>query len=332
MAIPTFTSVTPNIGPAGGLNAVTIVGSGFQLPPTTPAVGTVDPKPPTVAVEFDGFAAMQVDVIDAATLRVVAPAFQRTSEDAVVNPIPKVAITVRNIDANGDLIPGETVTATAAYQFQRSKIRPPASTEEQQVYRQVIREVTEIFRRQLLANTHIGTNIDFGDRGEITIKQAHLPSITLTGPRISEDMESRHHWADYLEQQSGDTFERYWPAFLANFEFSAVLASNRHRELYGMAQGFLELCMRNPFIRVPITHGDTNGPHHEFPLHLLTPPAIDIQDANSNLIIAIATFEVRWVPFRLDEPVYSDKWIEEGALESGQIGAASPRPPVPFAD
>jgi len=320
MAIPTFSAVTPNAGPAGGRNVVTITGTNFQLPPATPISGVVGVKPPTVSVEFDGYPAPKVDVLSTTTLRVLAPAFHRSGEDALVNPIPKVTITIRNIDGDGNQIGGEVVSGTAAYQYQRSKIRPPASTEEQQVYRQVIREVVHVFQRQLLANTAIGTSLDFGDRGEIIIKQADLPSITLTGPRITEDMQSRHHWADlYRQAADADTYEEYWPAFLANFEFSAILASNRHRELYGLTQGFIELCARNPFIRIPIIYGDTSGDHYEFPLHLVSPPAIDIQDANSDLIVAIATFEVRWIPFRLDEPGNYDGIVDEVVIERESV-------------
>jgi hypothetical protein len=336
MAIPTFSSISPAVGPSGGRNVVFITGSNFQLPAAVPTTGVPVPATvPTVAVEFDGVAAERVDVLGATSLRVIAPAYRRSRDDAAADPLPKVGVTVRNIDSNGDTIPGETVTAALAYQYERVKLRPPASSESQQIFRQVAREVIELFQRQIVPNVAGGTGVDFGDRGEIIIKPAVLPNVTLVGPRIIEDMVNRHHWADFFEQLvDGDpeTYERFLPSSVDTYEYDYILASNSRREMLAMVQGVREMFKRTPFVRIPITFGDLNGPQFKFPFHLVSPPNVDLQDPNSNLVTGIGSFEVRWVPFRLDEAVDSEKRIEEAYLESEQTGSSTPRTPIQILD
>jgi hypothetical protein len=337
VAIPTITSVSPAAGPAGGRNIVTITGTGFQLPFAVATSGDPVPQPPSVRVRIDGIPALQTAVESATRIRVLMPAYGRTGEDAALDPLPEVAIEIANLTTGGAVIGAELVTAAGAYRYERVKVRPPAATEETQIFQQVIREVVNLWTRQLVPNVAIGTNVDFGDRGEIIVKQARLPNVTLVGPRITEDLESRHWWGDYAQRSLGgdpEQFELRYPGWLATFEFDALLASDKRMELYGMAQGAVELFMRTPFVRIPIVFGDLTGPQHDFPLHLTAGPSIELQDPNSNLVVATCTFEVKRVPFRLTEAVERGHETETGFLQAQQTPGATveevPIWPVPI--
>jgi hypothetical protein len=248
MAVPTFTSITPTTGSAGGRNLTTIIGTNFRLP-TDPGFLNTVASPPSVKVEIDGVEATRVDVLSATELRVLMPPYRREDADAAAVPLPKVDVLVRNVDDSGVLIPGEEVTSSNAYTYRRSNIRAPDATTANQTWRQVIREVVMSFQRQLLPNTAIFTNVDYGDDGAIVVKDAVLPSITLVGPRPREDLANRHHWNDFEEvgdDGSPETFERFWPSTVSIFEFDVLIASDNPAQMYGLQQGTIELSSEPP--------------------------------------------------------------------------------------
>lgn len=308
MAVPTFSSVTPTTGPAGGRNVLEITGTNFRVSPTNGL---------TVAVTVDGITAL-AEARSATLLHVVAPAFERPNSAALVDPLPTVDIVITNLDDDGDPIVGETVTAAAAYTYERFPLRPPASSLEGEVYHRIIRKVLETFGSQLHPNIAIGTNVDYGDTGALVIKAAQVPQIILTGPRIEEDFENRHHWADFFEiNEGGGPPERIvsrWPGFVATLGFEAILATNNQRELWVMMQGLAAMFMRTPYLYVPANPAFPNLDRKRFPFVLTEPPRADIQEGESNLFVAIATFEVRWVPFRLDDNVRVEAEVTEPSL------------------
>jgi hypothetical protein len=245
-----------------------------------------------------------------------------------------VEVVVTNLDANGDPIPTESVVTKRAYEYQRSPIHAPRDTKANQIWRQVIREVAMVFQRQVVPNVALGTSVDFGDRGQIIIKEAELPNAVLVGPRISEDFDNRHHWNNFIDEDIGGSpkqFETKWPGWVGTIEFDVVLATNKRRELYAMMQGLIEMFQRTPFLLIPVTLGDLNGPQHEFPFHLTSPPLTDLQDPNSDLSTAVSTFQVRQVPFRLDEPVALNDEVLLGQLETHHVTGTTVEV-VPFAD
>lgn len=299
MAVPVFTSISPATGTAGGRNLVTITGSNFRLSSIISD---------SVKVEFDGIDALRVDVISETELQVMTPPYRGEDSAAKANPLATVAIKITNLDDDGNPIGGEDVTVNSAYRYTRSPVRPPRATRENQTFRQIVYEVIWTFQRQVVPNVAIGTSVDYGNLGEAFIREAKFPNVTLLGPRFEEDMESRHLWAD-LEEVDGELF---WPGFVNTIEFDVVLGSNRRSEMYGMIQGLHSMFIRTPYLEVPININSPNDGYHKFPFMLTAGPGASIQEANSDVIMAPATLQVKRVPFRLDDPVEALYEILEG--------------------
>jgi hypothetical protein len=257
------------------------------------------------------------------------PAYRGEGSNAYANPLPAIDIRIYNIDDDGDSISGETVTETGAYKYQRSPIRLPRATQQNQTFRQIIYEVMWAFQRQLVPNVGIGTSVDYGDSGQVTIKEAKLPSVTLIGPRISEDLDNRHRWHEIQEISDAS----YWPAWVGTFEFDAVLASDSKSEMYGMTQGLHAMFIRTPYLKTVITPGSPNDGEYKFPFVLTNPPIVTISAPNSDLVQAAASFQVRWIPFLLDQPVGTAQEVLEGYLEVfGNIDLTGDSETVLFAD
>jgi hypothetical protein len=323
MAVPTFTSVSPTTGSAGGRNMVTITGTNFRVP------GDVED---VVKVEFDGIELTRVDIMSATELRVVVPAFTGIGTAASADPLAAVDIVITNLDDNGVAIVGENVTESDAYTYTRTPIRDPNATQVNQIYRQIIYEMLRTFQRQLLTNVAIGTDVDYGSLGEIVPLTAKVPAISIIGPRIGENMETRHMWADF-DEGTGQPADVYWPNYVANFEFDFVLATDKKREVFGMSQGLIDLFLRTPYLRVPSTVDDYTSTMHRFPFALITAPSTTISKPNSNLISAPGVFEIRDIPYRLDDNIDITYEVLEGNLLFNQLGTSEANEEtVTFAD
>jgi hypothetical protein len=309
MAIPTFTSITPIYGPSGGGSLVTIIGTNFRVPATPEE---------SVRVTFDGIYAVRTDVISTTQLNVKVPHSHKKGKELQVDNFAAIDIVITNLDSSGVPIPGETVTASKAYTYRRSPSRLPRATEEHQVYKQVINETLWAFQRQITPNVAIGTSIDFGEHGQATTLEAKLPGITLIGPRIQEDMINRHRWADFEEiviVGNPDKYEQFRNAFVTTFEFDAIIATNKRREMYAMIQAVIELFLRTPYLKVPITPSSPNAGYYNFPFVLMDPPDVAITEPNSDLIVGGSVFQVRCIPFRRDEADEFVYRVNEGEMD-----------------
>jgi len=296
MAVPTFTSATPAYGPAGSRNMITIAGTNFRVPAASEDVQDV------VRVEFDGIYAERVDILSTTSLAVVPPMYRGTGTAAKADPLAAVDIIITNLDDDGDPIGGESVTEIGGYTYKRAAIRDPDATLALQMYRQILNEVVETFRRQVTPNVAAGTNVDYGALGEIVILTSEHPSISIIGPRESENFEMRHLWEEG-EASNDAPAEKSWPAELNDIEFDIVLASDSRREMLGMTQAVKQAFMRTVYIDIPQTFGDNNSDMHRFPLVLTTKLATSVQQPNSNLVVSPGVFEVRRIPYKLDDAI-----------------------------
>jgi hypothetical protein len=289
-----------------------------------------------IRVEFDGVELERVDILSTTQLQVIVPAFTGTGDAATAEPIGAIDITITNLDDSGDPILGETVTEASAYTYTRTPIRDPDATQANQIYRRVVYEVIRTFQRQLIggkAGVAIGTDVDYGTFGEVVSLTSTVPSISLVGPRLLENFETRHMWADFEYTSDAQPADEYWPSYVTNLEFDYVLASDKRRELLGMVQGLVEVFSRTPYLRIPSVVGDYTSSMHEFPFVLMLAPTVTIPKPNSNLSQAIGMFEVRNVPFRLGERIDAIYEVLEGNLLVNQLGTSlDDEESVTFAD
>jgi hypothetical protein len=236
MAVPTITSVDPTIGPVFGRNAIEIAGTNFRLPPAPPATGPtyLDPIVPTVAVEFDGEPALGVEVLADTLLRVLVPSLDRGQH----------AITVTNLDDDGDPIVGETVTASDAYATKQPAITHESEHDITRLVRALIREL----KRQVIDEVSLTVHTDYDDQTGDQLHTTHvasLPALLLVGPDLAENrFYSINEPPEYDDDTSveGD-FVRTRVPVTYDVEFEVIGVSNRTHEmlnLMGALLGFME--------------------------------------------------------------------------------------------
>ena len=174
MAIPTISTITPSQGRTGGRVIATIVGTNFRQYDAPATTGAVPVPPDPIRVTFGTKVAERVWVLTATQIMVLVP----PNEPGIVD------VLLENIDANGDLIPTETVTKTIGYTYKR-----PDLTNENPI-ELVTRAMIRLLKSQVIENVSLTTHTDFDgsplDACNIT-ELATLPAVILTGPRTEED-------------------------------------------------------------------------------------------------------------------------------------------------
>lgn len=182
MAVPTITSVTPNLGVTGGGNLVEVLGSNFRLWQIPPPNGrpTGQYLPATVQVLFGGAPATSVAVVSPTRL------FARVPRTPLPMTRPawaegSVDVVVRNLDDDEEPIAGEQATLAAGYKYRRVQLANESDLA------RLNRALIQDWNTQVLANVSITTHTDFDpDTGDNlnTTPIAELPAITLIGPQL----------------------------------------------------------------------------------------------------------------------------------------------------
>lgn len=186
MAVPTIFSITPTEGPTTGFTSVEILGENFRAPtilPPDPITNITPPSPIPVKVYFGGVEAETVLWITENRLYAFTPP---RKEQSVNGNIVPVDVVVENVDDNGDLIPGESVTLPDGFTYKY----PVLNSYTNKPLNILTRGLIMKFRSFVHPNTVHMVNTDYdeapGDGLSIT-HLASLPAIVLSGPDLLEN-------------------------------------------------------------------------------------------------------------------------------------------------
>lgn len=272
MAVPTFFNVNPKVGPSRGKRVVHILGSNFQLPPSPPLSGLVPVPNPSVRVLFGDTPSDEVGVLTKGLLHVVTPS----------HVAGLVSITIQNIDQDGVLVPGETVTVANAYTFEL----PNLSTEhgaEASVLQYVVRTLVEELRKQVLSNVVVTTNVDFDDVPDAANIGAlsELPGIVLSGPQLREN---RLHTENSARDGEDETFlekTEKQQGYTVDLVFTIIGVDESAYRHLNLMQETISFFRTNRKLR--IYHPTDATKFVEFEMALEQPPSVVGGANNSNL-------------------------------------------------
>lgn len=294
MAVPTLTTIDPTYGHAGGKELVTIVGTGFELPPTPPATGYVGgDAPESVQVEFNGQPATEVQVWTSTLLTCLVPAFTGAPEDLDADPGLAVDLTIRNV------VGGEEATFTDAYNYRRTDLTR-ADGSLQHVLRRLVRDL----KRQVIEEVAFATTVDYdGDTTDLldVVELAAIPAIALFGPDIQEDFFRRTNEKP-TEQDLGQLeFDKYRFPRVATLSFEATLTARSMGEYLQLANEFVGFFNRNPLLAVDKDSQDPAQGTVEFDMYLTSGPSRGGAANADDVYSGSATFIIRGVPIDADE-------------------------------
>lgn len=293
MATPIVDSYTPARGHTGGQTFVAFVGSGFQLP--QPTVGSPRPPPrPSVSITFGGVPAIDVRVIDTETVTCLTPSCALTHAQTGV-PIPgKVDVVITNVDADGNALPGESVTLPAGFEY----VRPNLATKSFPMW------VLECLMRQLILQ--VVPRVDFAVHSDYRDTQAidyeripEAPCLVITDVEFSGS--SRGTLGSIEVALPNGRFATLRAPDIQDCEMSVAGIANTVTEataLFVMVNRFFQ---KNTRLRVPlsINNADTSAGIVEFDLECAPLQAMRLVagGSESNIKSFARLFTIRGIPF-----------------------------------
>ncbi len=244
MAVPAVFTLTPERGPTRGDMIVEILGSGFQLPtiPVGPGPSSGE-LPATVSVLFNGIASPFVEVLSSSLLLVTVPAHE----------IGQVNITVENVDADGVVIPSETITIANAFTYEI----PRLTNEYESDLVRCVRAILRLLKQQTVAkevNRPIHTDYDDDTSDALNIvKVGAFPAITLMGPKMQENRFYSSNEQPTIEVDTDnddvpDAFVEMRVPYVVDLAFTVVAVSDRDTELLNLMTSFVLFMHRNKYL------------------------------------------------------------------------------------
>lgn len=175
MAVPTITSLSPNSGPPHGGYCVRILGTNFREPVSTP----FGPREVTVHVYIETMKIPDdwVEILSSSEIEIRVP--QDESDPAVVVYPLLQDVTVQNVDSAGVPIPGEEVTESGAWTYERM---PAAGSVPEEV---VFRWLRRYLARNLPVPVTGSVHVDYQEDMLLTLpEEVKAPCVVLLGPRM----------------------------------------------------------------------------------------------------------------------------------------------------
>lgn len=256
MSIPTFTSITPSAGWSAGRQLVEIRGTGFRLP-TTPAVSTSGPvarAPQSVRVYLGDVLVPSVRVYSSTLLRCLTPPhwptrwwfdFGNGSRDPAPGPNAPppdgatlveesgtVDVRIENLDDDGELIAGETVTGEDAYSFVRPRL------DRQGTWDRAATAFVDALRLAIMDNVVDDADVDFDvDTGEVRglTSVSSLPAIAMI-EKTFDDADDQFSPGQAEQTGSGDYTLVRRPPIFTDFSCRLVIMSDHVTEIRNIAE------------------------------------------------------------------------------------------------
>ena len=270
---PTVNAITPNLGHSGGNTLIEVDGTNFALPPAPVALGPTTPPPPSVSITIGGAPCAAVAVVSSSLIYCLTP-----KGDPDAGP---QALVLQNLDASGNPVPGESVTVSAAYTFQR-----PNLSEESELAR-VVRSLIVELERQLIPNVNFSTHTDYdastGDLLNYTYVAA-LPALIISNLEVPED---RIHAVN--EEQDYDAgnglFIKRRPPVTVDVQMTLVGVTDNSITILNLMQATRIFFKKNPWL---IVNRDVSDPsqgsvQYELDWTFTGPVNVSHQGDNSNV-------------------------------------------------
>ena len=318
MPAPTVSSLSPNTGPVGGLNAIVVTGTNFRLPAAQPLYGPTQARKPSVAVYFGSEQAAYVDVVSATELIVGVPHYRGPASDA---PLAPVDVTVQNLDDNGNVIPGEGVVVEDSYTYKRPVIHGtqanPTAIDAPETL--VAVELVELLRRNVIYNVAITTHVDYSEPGVITLNVSKVPALIVQGPTVTDDRVYGHNEPEEYEISPGVWGIRK-PIRVVRMAFTLIGVTDNEREMLNIMGSVREMFDRIKYLNVAINPLDSSAGRVRPVLQLTAYPQTTTAPSENNIRTFVAACEVRNIGIREVEPVFRYPTISSTDLQVHQLG------------
>ncbi len=309
MAVPLIVSIVPATGPTGGRSLVEIRANNLRTAPDAPSTGLTDGiLQQTVEVLFGTEPATAVKVYSQGRLTCLAPGNDPGATD----------VTVSNLDDLGVVIPGETVTRTDGYEYQRPDLLVESD------FTRLIRTLIRQLKREIVAEVSLTTHTDFDDETEDALNIvgiASLPGLILIGPEVVENRFFSTNQREEIDNGDG-TFSIRRVPYTVDVQFEIVGVADRTTQMANLLAATIQFMNRHKTFSMDRDPDDLNAGQIAYEMDFASPggePSTTSRLNNSNVRSFSGTLVIRGFNIEDLAGVTNDMLIGE-STEVGETG------------
>jgi hypothetical protein len=170
----------------------------------------------------------------------------------------------------------------------------------------------QLLKRQVHTNTALNTDTDFAADG-IEVKQAEVPSLTLSGPQMTPDA---YGWENPdLEIDNGDGTTSVWPnPIYHTFIYGLSGSSDSSMEVHRMMGEARKFVRANPY--VTLAADVPTGTSVRMPLVMTEEPTLGASVRNANYHSFDCSLELRRIPILYLSPYLQTKPVDVLELQA----------------
>lgn len=329
MAVPTITSVTPEVITTIGGSQIVILGTNFAVP-TDPMSGPGPIPWPTPALAESvrlrlysslpapawSYTFEKVLVASSTKIKVNVPSLylprDPTAAYQLVNTLT-LTVEVTNLDTLGVPVPGEIVTFSSVLLRRPLLAGPDAKSLTRSVTANVINHLS-----QIVPNVSNIPDTDYdSDTFTEFIRQAPSPALVVLGPMIVPSIDGRAGFESVEANPTPETYTRTHPLPNVDYAYTILGVSNNASELQNMMSALMNGVLRFGTLTVhkdPVFPDLSTAVVLDIGFTLFPKSETQIQELSSNLRLFKAELVVYSVP-----AVGVDSAEEDAIVESGGI-------------
>ena len=331
MAVPTITSISPSSGVAWGGYLVAIVGTGFQPSPTTsvsfPLTAPFEDDEATIRVTINGVECPQAYAPSDTEAYAVVPegTFHPTDPatllpDAMRAAYSPVDVVLENIDGNGVLIPGETVTLSGGFTYELPVLSDDAHATPMM---QVIGALLYRLRREVVSKSYVSRHTDYGVAGATHIVLSNHPAIQI---RVDEAPDKDYDWLDNgmrTYETSSGVYTTYRAQQTVQLLVEIIASANFETVAHRMTDAVYDMILEKPYLDVD---SDSRHPEHpftnEYPFEIVEHPQDVASYGNTNVFARRMRVAIRGVAKLSGSPIAETYLRATPILLAGRLAEA----------
>ena len=273
MAVPTITSCSLSNVSTQGYTYVEIVGTNFKEPVLVLVPGVkAEVPPPSVSVKFGAVSALEVGWISSTLLYAVTPQMAPGL----------VGLTVANLNADGTVVPGETVTKPNTITFSRPNVRYGTD-----LYR-VVTGFVQLLIDQVFARTvYEAPAVDYAESGAPLPLKVKLPYLTVAGPTLNTNAFYTRQGNGIVQTADPDVWVLRKRGDLYDLVFRLNAASSSRNELLGLRSVLMTFFRNNTKVTIPRSATDPSKGTVSYELYM---DGDGIRDTSALSVSSVSSF------------------------------------------
>jgi hypothetical protein len=253
---------------------------------------------PTVRVTIAGRACKQIEVESATKLRLLTPQYlgAASGADPDTREFPASDIVISNLDDDGNIIAGETVTAVDGFTYKIPPLVLPDVDPSAGPLVKTAETLISFLRKVITPQVHWQAHTDYAEEGSVEPLESEHPNVSLE-ISILPDPEYAYFDVETIESDNGDgTWTEYDGSVTCMLQANVRITASHKATALMMCEQFMLMQRRSPWLIVAADPTLADATENAYPLEITQLPQQISKAGRYNVAAFMGGVRVRGIP------------------------------------